>query len=157
MKKYEWITNNEEETMSLAFQIGKLTKPRDVFLLEGDLGAGKTTFTKGLAKGLDVTRTINSPTFTIIKEYAGRLPLYHMDVYRVQDSFEDLGFDEYFNGEGVTVVEWAHLILDQLPSEQAKIMITRENDSRRKIVIEATGQRYEELIKELMANEDTID
>ena len=81
------------------------------------MGAGKTTFTKGLAEGLGNHRNVNSPTFTIIKEYQGRLPLYHMDVYRVEDSFEDLGFEEYFKGGGVTVVEWAHLIEDQLPEE----------------------------------------
>ncbi len=157
MKTYEWVMNNEDETKYLSYKLGQLTMPGDVFLLEGDLGAGKTTFTKGLAKGLGITRNVNSPTFTIIKEYTGRLPLYHMDVYRVQDSFEDLGFDEYFNGKGVTVVEWAHLIKDQLPYEYATIMITREDDTKRRIVILANGKRYEQLIKELIENEDTID
>jgi tRNA threonylcarbamoyladenosine biosynthesis protein TsaE len=145
----EWLTNSEIETKQIAHTLGQLAKRGDVFLLEGDLGAGKTTFTKGLAEGLEVTRTVNSPTFTIIKEYNGRLPLYHMDVYRVQDSFEDLGFDEYFNGEGVTVVEWAHLIEEQLPPEYAMITIKREDDTKRKIVFQAVGKRYEQLSKEL--------
>lgn len=99
--------------MGFSEKLGSLLQPGDVLALEGDLGAGKTTFTKGLAKGLDIKRNVNSPTFTIIKEYHGRLPLYHMDVYRVEDSFEDLGFDEYFDGNGVTVVEWAHLVKEQ--------------------------------------------
>ena len=101
------------------------------WLLEGDLGAGKTAFTKGLAKGLGVTRMVNSPTFTIIKEYMGSLPLYHMDVYRVSESEEDLGFDEYFEGDGVTVVEWAHLIKDHLPEEILTIYIYRLSDTSR--------------------------
>ena len=116
MKQFEWISYGEEETERFAFR-WLMGLSGDVIALEGDLGAGKTAFTKGLAKGLGVTRTVNSPTFTIIKEYQGRLPLYHMDVYRVSESEEDLGFDEYFEGEGVTVVEWAHLIKEQLPEE----------------------------------------
>jgi tRNA threonylcarbamoyladenosine biosynthesis protein TsaE len=150
-----WITNNEKETKALAHRIGQLLIAGDILLLEGDLGAGKTTFTKGLAEGLGVNRTVSSPTFTIIKEYVGRIPLYHMDVYRVQDEFEDLGFDEYFHGLGVTVVEWAHLIQEQLPMEYALIRITREDDLKRKIVYQAVGKRYEQLGKELNKNENT--
>ncbi|KAA0543401.1 tRNA (adenosine(37)-N6)-threonylcarbamoyltransferase complex ATPase subunit type 1 TsaE [Bacillus sp. BGMRC 2118] len=149
MKSFEWITNNEEETRELACRIGERAKPGDVFLLEGDLGAGKTTFTKGVAKGLGITRNVNSPTFTIIKEYQGRMPLYHMDVYRMDDAFEDLGFDEYFNGEGVSVVEWAHLIQDQLPDEYGLITIKRIDDTKRTIMLEAHGERYVQLGEEL--------
>ena len=98
----EFIANNEEETMDFAERLGELLQPNQVITLDGDLGAGKTTFTKGLAKGLGVKRTVNSPTYTIVKEYRGRMPLYHMDVYRLEDSEEDIGFDEYFSGEGVT-------------------------------------------------------
>ncbi|WP_205628903.1 tRNA (adenosine(37)-N6)-threonylcarbamoyltransferase complex ATPase subunit type 1 TsaE, partial [Acinetobacter baumannii] len=87
---------------ALAEQIGRLAEPGDVLTLSGDLGAGKTSFTQGLARGMGVNGVVNSPTFTIIKEYMGRLPLYHMDVYRMEDELEDLGFDEYFYGEGVT-------------------------------------------------------
>ncbi|BCB02109.1 tRNA (adenosine(37)-N6)-threonylcarbamoyltransferase complex ATPase subunit type 1 TsaE [Bacillus sp. KH172YL63] len=151
MNQFEIITESPDETGVFAERLGSLLKPGAVLTLKGDLGAGKTTFTKGLAKGLGVTRTVNSPTFTIIKEYRGRLPLYHMDVYRLDDSFEDLGFDEYFEGEGVTVVEWAHLIQDQLPEELLSISIYREGDSTRRIVLKPVGERYSELCKEIVA------
>ncbi len=136
--------------MAFSERLGSLLQPGDVLALEGDLGAGKTTFTKGLAKGLNITRNVNSPTFTIIKEYQGRLPLYHMDVYRVEDSFEDLGFDEYFEGNGVTVVEWAHLVKEQLPEELLTIYLYLDDNDSRKLVLEPRGKRYEELCKEIM-------
>lgn len=150
MAQFEKITYNEQETLLLAQQLGALLMGGDVIALEGDLGAGKTTFTKGIAKGLEVKRTVNSPTFTIIKEYKGRLPLYHMDVYRLKDADEDLGFDEYFYGNGVTVVEWAHLINEQLPIELLNIEIFHHNDGGRKIVFKPKGKRYEQLCKELL-------
>ncbi|MEO2077141.1 MAG: tRNA (adenosine(37)-N6)-threonylcarbamoyltransferase complex ATPase subunit type 1 TsaE [Bacillus sp. (in: firmicutes)] len=149
MNQFEWKTTNSEETLLFAERLAKLLLPGDVIALEGDLGAGKTTFTKGLAKGLDVKKTVNSPTFTIIKEYNGRLPLYHMDVYRVADAYEDLGFDEYFEGDGVTVVEWAHLIEEQLPQELLTIFLYRDEGDQRKLVLAPKGNRYEELCKEI--------
>ncbi|WLD95314.1 tRNA (adenosine(37)-N6)-threonylcarbamoyltransferase complex ATPase subunit type 1 TsaE [Alkalihalobacillus sp. AL-G] len=121
----------------------------DVITLEGDLGAGKTTFTKGLAKGLQINRVVKSPTFTIIREYKGRLPLYHMDVYRLQESGEDLGFDEYFDGEGVTVVEWAHIIEDFLPSDRLEITIHRRGEEERELTLEPKGERFKKICKEL--------
>lgn len=136
--------------MGFSEKLGSLLQPGDVLALEGDLGAGKTTFTKGLAKGLNITRNVNSPTFTIIKEYHGRLPLYHMDVYRVEDSFEDLGFDEYFDGNGVTVVEWAHLVKEQLPEKLLTIYLFLDDHDSRRLVLEPQGRRYEELCKEIM-------
>lgn len=148
MKQFEFISNQPEETMTFSKRLAELLKPGDVIALEGDLGAGKTTFTKGLALGLDIKRNVNSPTFTIIKEYQGRIPLYHMDVYRVEDSFEDLGFDEYFEGNGVTVVEWAHLIEEQLPQELLMISLFLGENGARKIVVTPKGERYEELCKE---------
>jgi tRNA threonylcarbamoyladenosine biosynthesis protein TsaE len=151
MNQFEIITTSPEETGQFAEKLASHLYPGAVLTLEGDLGAGKTTFTKGLAKGLGVTKTVNSPTFTIIKEYRGRLPLYHMDVYRLDDSFEDLGFDEYFEGEGVTVVEWAHLIQDQLPEELLSLSIYREGDSTRRIVLKPYGDRYSELCKEIVS------
>ncbi|MGD6959779.1 tRNA (adenosine(37)-N6)-threonylcarbamoyltransferase complex ATPase subunit type 1 TsaE [Rossellomorea aquimaris] len=151
MNQFEIITTSPEETGQFAEELAGHLNPGAVLTLEGDLGAGKTTFTKGLAKGLGVTKTVNSPTFTIIKEYRGRLPLYHMDVYRLDDSFEDLGFDEYFEGEGVTVVEWAHLIQDQLPEELLSLSIYREGDSTRRIVLKPYGDRYSELCKEIVS------
>ncbi|MFF2590230.1 tRNA (adenosine(37)-N6)-threonylcarbamoyltransferase complex ATPase subunit type 1 TsaE [Peribacillus butanolivorans] len=150
MQQFEWISQNEEETAHFAQELAQKLSSGDVLALEGDLGAGKTAFTKGLAKGLGVSRTVNSPTFTIIKEYVGRLPLYHMDVYRVSESEEDLGYDEYFDGEGVTVVEWAHLIKDQLPNEILTIYIYRLSDTSRRLVLEAKGERYVTLCKEII-------
>lgn len=153
--KYELNTNSSEETMKIAEIIGQYVIRKDTIILEGDLGAGKTTFTKGLAKGLEVKRVVNSPTFNIIKEYNGRLPLFHMDVYRLKDSEEDLGFEEYFEGEGVTVVEWAHLIEHQLPKELLKITIRRLEDTSRSITLEPNGLRYIQLCEEVMKNENT--
>src|SRR5699024_12363354 len=99
---------NEEETKKIAADLTQYLQPGDVLLLEGNLGAGKTTFTKGLAEGLGINRVIKSPTYTLIREYEdGRLPLYHMDVYRLEESGStDLGLEEYFEGEGVSVIEW---------------------------------------------------
>ncbi|AIM16790.1 MULTISPECIES: tRNA (adenosine(37)-N6)-threonylcarbamoyltransferase complex ATPase subunit type 1 TsaE [Neobacillus] len=151
MQQYEYKTKNSEETAQFAEKLARFLKPGDVIALEGDLGAGKTTFTKGLAKGLEIKRTVNSPTFTIIKEYRGRLPLYHMDVYRVADSMEDLGFDEYFEGDGVTVVEWAHLIEEQLPEELLTIFIYRVEEDNRRLVLEPKGERYQQLCKEIFS------
>jgi tRNA threonylcarbamoyladenosine biosynthesis protein TsaE len=151
MDQFEIMTNTPEETGEFAERLARYLEAGDVITLEGDLGAGKTTFTKGLAKGLGVKKTVNSPTFTIIKEYKGRMPFYHMDVYRLDDSFEDLGFDEYFEGEGVTVVEWAHLIEDQLPQELLSLSIYREGDTTRKIVLKPYGKRYNELCKEIIS------
>ena len=110
---------------------------------------------KGLAKGLGVKRVVNSPTFNIIKEYKGRLPLYHMDVYRLAESEEDLGFDEYFYGEGITVVEWAHLIEAYLPNEKLQISLFHAGDDTRKIILEPIGDRYIRLCEELLQDEST--
>jgi len=148
---YEFISNTPEKTMNFSERLASMLSSGDVLALEGDLGAGKTTFTKGLARGLGVARNVNSPTFTIIKEYQGRIPLYHMDVYRVEDSFEDLGFDEYFDGNGVTVIEWAHLIEDQLPDELLTIYLYHEGNETRKIVLTPKGKRYEDLCKEIFS------
>jgi tRNA threonylcarbamoyladenosine biosynthesis protein TsaE len=158
MTKHTVQTNHSEETTNIAIRLGKLVKPGDVLTLEGDLGAGKTTFTKGLARGMDIQKNVNSPTFTIMKEYRdGRLPLFHMDVYRMEDSDEDLGFDEFFEGEGVTVVEWAHLIEEQLPKQRLDIRIYRIDDDARKITFEPIGDKYIDLCKELILNESNSD
>ena len=149
MANYEFISDQPEQTKDLAKRFASFLKAGDVIALEGDLGAGKTTFTKGLAEGLGITRNVNSPTFTIIKEYQGRLPLYHMDVYRVEDAFEDLGFEEYFEGNGVTVVEWAHLIEAQLPKDLLLLQLYLDDNGARRIVAEPKGERYEELCKEI--------
>ncbi|RZT12991.1 MULTISPECIES: tRNA (adenosine(37)-N6)-threonylcarbamoyltransferase complex ATPase subunit type 1 TsaE [Fictibacillus] len=149
MSVYHIKTKSAEETMAFAEKLGSVLEKGDVLTLAGDLGAGKTTFTKGLAKGLGITRTVNSPTFTIIKEYNGRLPLYHMDVYRLEDSDEDLGFEEYFSGEGVCVVEWAVFIEDYLPKERLELVISHIGDDEREIRLTPLGERYEERVKEI--------
>ena len=108
---------NRDATIALGKKIGQQLVAGDVLVLDGDLGAGKTTFTKGLAAGLEIPDIIKSPTFTIIHEYQdGRLPLYHMDAYRLENGgAEDLGLEEYFDGDGVSVVEWAEFVEDELP------------------------------------------
>lgn len=149
--KLTWKTKGADETKRIAAAFTKLVMPGDVLTLEGDLGAGKTTFSKGFAEGLGITRIVNSPTFTIIKEYTdGRLPLYHMDVYRMEDAEEEIGLEEYFEGEGVCLVEWAHLIEPQLPSSYLKIeMLRTEREEERHLTFDAKGERYETLCKEM--------
>ena len=151
MSEYEIMSTKLEDTQLFAKRLAAVLQPGDVLTLEGDLGAGKTAFTKGLAIGLGIQRNVNSPTFTIIKEYQGNMPLYHMDVYRLEDSYEDLGFDEYFHGNGVSVIEWAHLIEDQLPNERLNIYIYHQGNDSRKLVIKPMGERYEQLCKEIFS------
>lgn len=143
-------TTSVEETQQVAYQIGCLLKAGMVLTLEGDLGAGKTTFTKGLAKGLDIKRNVNSPTFTIIKEYQGRIPLYHMDVYRLENGADEVGLDDYLFGEGVCVIEWASMIEDLLPSERLDIKIFREGEFERRIELSPIGEAYESISEELV-------
>lgn len=145
----EWTVQSLEDTQALAMKLADLVQPQDTITLEGDLGAGKTTFTQALAKGLGVKRTVNSPTFTIMKQYEGRLPLNHLDVYRLADSDEDLGWDEIFFGDAVSVVEWAHLIEPDLPTERLAIRIERVNDNARRFLLKPIGTRYEQLCEEL--------
>jgi tRNA threonylcarbamoyladenosine biosynthesis protein TsaE len=150
MKTYKMLSSSQEETSLIAERLSNLLQPNDVITLEGDLGAGKTTFTKGLAKGLGVKRVVNSPTFTIIKEYSGRMQLFHMDVYRLHDSEEDLGFAEYFFGGGVSVIEWAHYIKEYLPENYLTIKINLKVNDNRELTFEPKGERYESLCEELL-------
>lgn len=139
-----------EETQQLAEKIATRLQPQDVLTLEGDLGAGKTTFTKFLAKGLGVKRHVNSPTFTIMKQYEGRIPFNHLDVYRLADSDEDLGWDEIFYGDAATVVEWAQLIEPDLPAERLDITIKRIDENQRLFILTPIGERYTLLCEEIM-------
>lgn len=138
------------ETEQLAMRLAGLLQPRDIITLEGDLGAGKTTFTKGLAKGLGIERTVNSPTFTILKQYEGTLQLNHFDVYRLENSDEDIGFDELFAEEAVSVIEWAQFIEDYLPDERLGIVIRRLSEEGREVEFQPRGAHYENLCRELM-------
>ncbi|MFB1052215.1 tRNA (adenosine(37)-N6)-threonylcarbamoyltransferase complex ATPase subunit type 1 TsaE [Paraliobacillus sp. JSM ZJ581] len=150
MKPFKVITNTTEETIKIAEKLAVLLRPGDVVTLQGDLGAGKTTFTKGLGIGLGVTRTINSPTFTIVKEYMGELPLYHMDVYRLEESDEDIGFDEYFNGDGISVVEWPQFITAFLPDKRLDIELKTIEDNKRQMILYPNGHDFEKICKELI-------
>ncbi|HLS08010.1 tRNA (adenosine(37)-N6)-threonylcarbamoyltransferase complex ATPase subunit type 1 TsaE [Lentibacillus sp.] len=152
MSAYQIKTRTELETIHVAEQLAQFLKPGDVVTLEGDLGAGKTTFAKGLAAGFGVTRVVNSPTFNIIKEYKGELPFYHMDVYRLEDSDEDIGFEEYFNGDGVCLVEWAHFISDFLPSEYLNINITYVDDNTRLLEIFPKGEHFDSVTADLIGS-----
>jgi tRNA threonylcarbamoyladenosine biosynthesis protein TsaE len=121
------ILRNEAETRAFGLELAGKAVPGTVIALSGELGTGKTTLTKAVAEGLGVTETVTSPTFAIIKEYAGgRLPLYHFDVYRVGGAEElyALGFEEYFYGDGVTVVEWANLVAELLPPDAIAVELS---------------------------------
>lgn len=127
MKVYE--TNSAEDTFALGEKLGKAAKPGQVYTLIGDLGVGKTVFTQGVAKGLDIDEPISSPTFTIVQVYEeGRLPFYHFDVYRIGDieEMDEIGYDDYFFGDGVCFIEWANLIEEILPDNYIQITIEKD-------------------------------
>lgn len=138
-------TNSPEETFHLGEQIGADASAGQVFTLKGDLGVGKTVFTQGLAKGLEIEEPVNSPTFTIVQVYdSGRLPFYHFDVYRIGDveEMDEVGFEDYVMGEGVSLIEWADLIHEILPEKRTEILIEKDLEKGfdyRKITITETG------------------
>lgn len=127
-----YMTTNAEETIRLGERIGRILSDGIVIALIGKLGAGKTTLVKGIARGLGVKELIHSPTFTLIHEHKGRIPLYHFDLYRITEKEElhDIGYEEYFYGSGVTVIEWPEKIIDLLPPDHLEIHITGEDDHR---------------------------
>lgn len=145
--------NSVEETQKIAEKLGRLVEPNMILLLDGDLGAGKTTFAKGLAVGLGITRNVKSPTFPIVREYReGRLPLFHMDVYRLEGmGGADLGLDEYFNSDGVSVVEWSEFIQDELPDDSLRITLLKDedDDNRRVIKLDSYGSQYTQMLEQL--------
>jgi tRNA threonylcarbamoyladenosine biosynthesis protein TsaE len=146
----EWVTNSPEETKSLAARLATRLQAGDVLTLEGDLGAGKTTFAQGLAAGLGIEEPVDSPTFTLIKEYEdGRLPLYHMDAYRLESMGEELGWDEYFAGDGICLVEWASRIESWLPAKRIAIRIRRLDDTGRQINVRVHPGSEERILKGL--------
>lgn len=148
MKK-ELTVHSLEETQQFAIKLAAHLTPPDVITLEGDLGAGKTTFTQALAKALGVTRTVSSPTFTIMKQYEGKHPINHLDVYRLAGSDEDLGLDELFFGEAISIIEWAHLIEEDLPTERLELRFTHTGENQRLITITALGERYKNICEEI--------
>ena len=145
-------TKNAHETYNLGVKLGRLLDCGDIVCLTGDLGAGKTAFTKGIGIGLGVVDYITSPTYTIINEYSGRIPLYHFDVYRLESSEEmqELGYEEYFYGDGAVVLEWADMVKDMIPIERIWITILKvEDENSREILIEPTGDRYNQIVRGL--------
>jgi tRNA threonylcarbamoyladenosine biosynthesis protein TsaE len=147
----ELVTGSPEGTQDLGRRIGELARPGDVFLLVGELGSGKTCLTQGIAWGLGIKGHALSPTFVIMREMHGRLPLYHVDLYRLEriEETQDLGLDDYFYGEGVCVVEWAEKGLSLMPRGHLLIEIEYISDSGRRLRLKPSGQRYLELVAEL--------
>ena len=133
-----FTTSSAEETISLGQKIGKLLKKGDIIAMQGTLAAGKTTITKGIAQALGITETITSPTFCLISEYQGTMPLYHMDVYRLDgtEDFINLGTDDMLYGDGVSIIEWSEKIMDELPSNTIVLKITPQDDGKRLIEID---------------------
>ena len=142
-------THDPEETFEVGRTIGMNAKPGQIYTLTGDLGVGKTVFTQGVAAGLGITEPVNSPTFTIIQEYEdGRLPFYHFDVYRIGDleEMEEIGYDDYFFGHGICLIEWAELIEEILPEKRIEVTIEKDLEKGfeyRKITIEERGEKTE--------------
>lgn len=145
------ISQSEGETYRLGQILGNLAAPGDVYGLNGELGSGKTVLARGVAAGLGVRGRVASPTFTLINEHWGRIPFYHMDVYRLAGPGEmyDLGYEEYFYGQGVTMVEWADLVAPVLPEERLDIYISPAGDDGREIKIIPRGERYHRLAEEM--------
>ena len=133
-----FTTSSAEETITLGEKIGRLLKKGDIIAMQGTLAAGKTTITKGIAKALGITDTITSPAFCLISEYQGTMPLYHMDVYRLDgtEDFINLGTDDMLYGDGVSIIEWSEKIMDELPSNTIVLKITPQDDGKRLIEID---------------------
>ena len=150
---YKVTTYSEKETIELAQNIESEKFPNMVICLEGDLGSGKTVFTKGFAQAMEIDEEVTSPTFNIIKEYtSGDMPLYHMDVYRLDGNVDDLGIEEYYKKKGVTIIEWSDTIVDYLPEKRLNIKIksSDEDENKRTIIITPYGKKYEELCEAVL-------
>ena len=148
--EYKITTHNESETIELAQNFESEKFPNMVICLNGELGSGKTIFAKGIAQALGINETITSPTFTIIKEYEGELPLYHMDVYRLDGNTDGVGIEEYFTKGGVVVIEWAETIKDILPKERLDIKFKVIDENKRVLVLNPYGREYEELCEAVL-------
>jgi len=151
MKKI--ITKCADETVRFGARLGKLISKGDIIALKGNLGSGKTTLVKGIAQGLGVrdARYVNSPSFVIVKEYKGRFPLYHFDVYRLDDpsALDSVGYEEFFYGDGASVIEWAEKIQEFLPKEYLNIEFSSEDINKREISVSAEGERYKKMVARL--------
>ena len=144
--EYKYTSKNEMDTMTLAQNFESEKFPNMVICLDGELGSGKTVFVKGFAKALGIDENITSPTFNIIKEYdSGELPLYHMDVYRLEDEDNDIGFSDYFNKGGITMIEWSEIIEKYLPEDRLDIVFKFVDENTRVLTFVPHGKAYEEL------------
>lgn len=144
-----FYTKDALETIELGKKIGNLLNPGDVILLTGDLSAGKTTITKGIGQALGITRVINSPTFTIVKTYNGKCPLYHLDLYRLDGLNNDFDLEDYIEGDGVCVIEWPFQVSEILPDEYLEIKIERIDEFSRSIIILNHGSSYVDVVEKL--------
>lgn len=143
--QYKVLVKSEQETIEIAENLEAVKFPGMVICLKGDLGVGKTLFTKSFANALQVKEEVTSPTFNIIKEYdSGQLPLYHIDVYRLEGNVDNLGLDEYFKTKGITIIEWADMIEQELPNHRLDITISYVSENSRLLVVEPHGKKYEE-------------
>ena len=149
--EYKYTVYDEKETIELAQNIESEHFPNMVICLNGDLGSGKTVFTKAFADALGIKENVTSPTFNIIKEYnEGELPLYHMDVYRLEGDIKELGIEDYYDKGGVTIIEWADMIRDYLPDERLEIKIKVVDENTRVFVFKAYGRQYEEICEAVL-------
>lgn len=151
MNSLELTTRSPEQTQQFGTRLGKIARPGDVILLVGKLGAGKTCLTQGIAWGLGIDDYAASPSFVLVRELYGRLPLYHIDFYRLENLAEiaELGLDEYFYGQGVSVVEWAEKALSLLPPENLLIEMEYISDNERRLELKPSGKRYREMVAQL--------
>lgn len=145
---FMFYSDNEDQLITLGNQLGQRLKANDIIVLTGELGSGKTTFTKGIAQGLDINQMIKSPTYTIVREYEGRLPLYHLDVYRIGDDPDSIDLDDFIFNDGVTVIEWGELLGDNILEDYLEVIISKANHGRH-ISFIAHGSAYETLILEM--------
>lgn len=151
MRSIEIVTKNYEETQQIAYKLSKTLTAGDIILLNGNLGAGKTTFVKGLARGLEIKETIKSPTFNIVKCYFNAtIPFFHIDAYRLEGEKHDIGLDEYIEGEGICAIEWPNFIDYLLPDDCINIEIIGEGDSFRKIIIQGNEEQISRIEKGVM-------
>lgn len=148
--EYKFVSNSSEETTKLGLFLGELVNANDVILLNGDLGAGKTTLTKGVAKGLGIKDRVNSPTFNIMKIYfGGRIPLFHIDAYRLEDSNKDIGLEEFIDGDGVCLIEWPNYINEFIPPHYLSISISHLGDDKREIIITSNSEHYDSYVSKI--------
>ena len=149
--EYKITTNSELETIELAQNFESEKFENMVICLDGEFGSGKTVFTKGIANALGIDESITSPTFTIIKEYTtGEMPLYHMDVYRLDGNTDGVGIEEYFTKGGIVVIEWSNTIKNILPKERLEIKFKVIDENRRTLIITPYGKKYEELCEAVL-------